>query len=142
MNHNNTVTDISFLPANQTKALNALLRTTTISEAATECGLSLATVKRYLRDERFAKVYREQRKLILQETVAALTGLGSQAVQKLEAAMHAEDENTSLRAACRVLDYITKLVELERKIRDQDELEARLSELEDALSHQNGHRWG
>jgi predicted transcriptional regulator len=145
MNQINTAPGISYLRANQTRALNALLKTTSIVEAAQECGLSQATVKRYLADERFARVYREQRMLILQETIAALTKLGSQAVKKLEGSMHSGDENTSLRAACRVLDYIAKLVELERRIREHDELEERLHELEEALrlsQSTNGYGWG
>jgi AcrR family transcriptional regulator len=131
-----TATGIYYLPPNQSRALNALLQCTTINEAAAEAGLGPATVKRYLADEKFAAAYRKQRMLILQQTVAGLTYLAAQAVKKFEAALSAGDINTELRAASRVLDHIEKLVELERRIRDQDELEARLSELEEALEHQ------
>lgn len=127
-----TTVDISSLSANQAKALNALLATTSIEAAAAECGLHTQTIKKYLAQENFSRVYREQRALILQEVVAGLTTLGTEAVAKLEAALEAGDINTELRAATRVLDYITKLVELERRIRDQDEIEERLVALEEA----------
>jgi NAD-specific glutamate dehydrogenase len=138
MNHSDTATDVSSLPPNQLKALNALLKNTTIEAAAKECSLGSATVKRYLADERFSRLYREQRMIILSQTVAGLTQLGSRAIEKIEAGMDSDDENTALRAASRVLDYLVKLVELERKIRDQDEIEERLRRLEEA-SLANGH---
>jgi|SRR5215217_6570654 len=132
MSQSDTATDVSYLPANQMRALNALLKTTSIEAAAKEASLGQATIKRYLATERFSRVYREQRMLILQQTIAGLTELGAQAVEKIEAGMDSDDENTALRAACRVLDYIAKLVELERRIRDQDELEERIRKLEEA----------
>jgi len=124
-----------------------LLTTTTIGAASEQCGLHITTIKKYLAQENFSRVYREQRALILQEVVAGLTTLGTDAVAKLEAALEAGDINTELRAATRVLDYITKLVELERRIRDQDEIEERLEALEEAQqdaaqSEANGSYYG
>ena len=139
MNQNGTVVDVSHLSANQVRALDALLKTTSISEASKECGLSLTTVKRYLADEMFATVYRKQRMLILQQTVAGLTNLSSKAIAKLGAAMDAGEVNTELRAASRVLDYLAKLFELERRIREQDDHEERLTRLEsDEQANGNG----
>jgi len=69
--------------------------------------------------------------------------LGTDAVAKLESALEAGDINTELRAATRILDYITKLVELERRIRDQEEIEERLAALEATQPHNaknNGYR--
>jgi hypothetical protein len=134
MNQFNIIDAISRLPANQSKALTALLKTPSIAAASEECGLSVATVKRYLADENFSTIYRKQRMMILQQTVAGLTDLSSLAVSKIEDAMSSGDPNTELRAACRVLDYATKLVELERRIRDQDEILERLSRVEEASS--------
>jgi hypothetical protein len=130
-----TAADVSSLSPNQAKALNALLTTTTIGAAAEQSGLHISTIKKYLAQEHFSRVYREQRALILQEVVAGLTTLGTEAVAKLESALEAGDINTELRAATRVLDYITKLVELERRIRDQDEIEERLAALEAMQPH-------
>ncbi len=129
--HSGTPRDISSLPANQQKALAALLTTTTIEAAAAQCGLGVRTVKGYLAQETFAAVYREQRALILQETVAGLTRLGSKALTVIDGALDdGNNPNARLRAARTVLDYIAKLVELERRIREQDDLERRLEELE------------
>jgi DNA-binding transcriptional MerR regulator len=140
MTPTDTVEDVLYLSPNQSKALNALLQTPTVGEAAALCGLSPATLKRYLAEEHFASAYRKQRMLILQQTVSNLTHLSSEAVGKLEAAMSAGDVNTELRAACRVLDYVVKLVELERRIRDQDEIEQRLQALEAATeANDNGY---
>jgi hypothetical protein len=128
--HSGTPGDISSLPANQQKALAALLTTTTIEAAAAQCGLGVRTVKGYLAQENCA-VYREQRALILQETVAGLTQLGSKALTVIDGALDdGNNPNAWLCAARTVLDYIAKLVELERRIREQDDLERRLEELE------------
>jgi|SRR5215216_220312 len=138
-----TTSDLFYLPPNQVRALNALLQTGTIAEASALCGLSPRTIKRYLSEETFDKTYRKQRMLILQQTVANLTRVSAEATQKLESSMNCGDVNTELRAACRVLDYFVKTVELERRIRDQEEIEERLSALEAGQEENtNGHRGG
>ena len=138
-NRFDTATDVSSLSPNQTKALNALLSTTSIPAAAQQCGLSVATVKRYLTDATFSRIYREQRMLILQETVAGITRLGTDAISAFEDALEGGDLNERLRAARFVLDMIYKGVELERRIRDQEELERRLEALEEAQAHSATH---
>ena len=130
MRRTDTTADVSSLSPNQAKALNALLQTTSIGAAAEECGLSVATVKRYLADATFDAVYREQRRLILQETVAGISRLGTEAVQAFEDALNVGDLNERLRAATRVVDMIYKGTELERRIREQEELEQRITDLE------------
>lgn len=145
-----TAKGVSSLPANQVKALNALLKTTSIGAAAEECGLGRATINRYLADETFSAIYREQRVLLLEATISGLLTLGAEAIQVLEGSMgEANEENLRLRAARATLDHIAKLVELERKLRDQGELEERLIRLEKAAeasgaghTNRRGHRWG
>jgi hypothetical protein len=116
----------------QHRALLALLSSATIGEAATSSGLSKSTINRYLSDPTFSEVYRAQRGLVLQETVAALQHAGVEAVGVLKDSMQpdVEDLNLRLRAARVVLDYVFKGVETERRIREQDELELRLEDLE------------
>ena len=130
MRRTDTTANVSSLSPNQAKALNALLQTTSIGAAAEECGLSVATVKRYLADATFDAVYREQRRLILQETVAGISRLGTEAIQAFEDALNVGDLNERLRAATRVVDMIYKGTELERRIREQEELEQRITDLE------------
>jgi hypothetical protein len=128
--------DISSLSANQQKALAALLTNTTIEAAADQCGLAARTIRSYLADENFSRVYREQRVLILQSVVAGLESLATQALETFKDAMtEDEDLNLRLRAAARVVDMIFRGVELERRIRAEEELEQRISELEEALAH-------
>jgi hypothetical protein len=131
-----------FLPPNQTRALNSLLKTTTIQAASEDCGLSTATIKRYLADGNFASAYRQQRMIILQETLGGLIKLGARAIEELEAAMDSGDVNTSLRAATRTLDQLGRFVELERRLRDQEELEARIEALEVAAAAKAVGPWG
>ncbi len=98
--HSGTPRNISSLPANQQKALAALLTTTTIEAAAAQCGLGVRTVKGYLAQENFAAVYREERALILQETFASLTRLGSKALTVIDGALDdGNNPNARLRAA-------------------------------------------
>ncbi len=130
MRRTDTTADVSSLSPNQAKALNALLQTTSIGAAAEQCGLSVATLKRYLADATFDAVYREQRRLILQETVAGISRLGTEAIQAFEDALNVGDLNERLRAATRVVDMIYKGTELERRIREQEELEQRITDLE------------
>jgi hypothetical protein len=132
---NATAEGISSLSANQQKALAALLTTTSIGAAAEQCGLHPGTIKRYLADATFAAIYREQRMLILQETVAGISSLGTKAVQAFEDTLDDGDINERQRAAARVMDLIYKGVELERRIRAEEELEQRIIELEEALAH-------
>lgn len=140
---NGTATSVSDLSPNQQKALAALLATTSISAAAEECGLGISTVKKYLAQEDFSRVYREKRMLILQETVAGISRLGTEAVRAFEDALEDGDLSERLRAATRILDYIYKGAELERKIRDQEELEQRLLALEEeALARRKAMRYG
>jgi hypothetical protein len=98
--HSGTPRNISSLPANQQKALPALLTTTTIEAAAAQCGVGVRTVKGYLAQENFAAVYREQRELLLQETFASLTRLGSKALTVIDGALDdGNNPNARLRAA-------------------------------------------
>jgi hypothetical protein len=142
-NRNDTAGGFSYLPANQQKAMTALLATTSIEAAATKCGLSPSTIKRYLRDEMFNTVYREQRMLILQEAIAGISRMGTKALEAFEDALEVGDLNERLRAATRVFDMIYRGAELERKIREQDELQRRLENLEIALAaRKNEHGYG
>jgi hypothetical protein len=106
--------------------------------AAEEAGLSLSTIKRYLANPTFAEVYRAQRSLVLQETVSNLLAAGSEAVNVLCNSMNVDagDPNLNLRAARAILDFLFKGVEIERKIREQDELEARLEAIEDNIQYE------
>jgi len=120
----------SELSANQEKALAALLTNATIEAAAASCGLTDRTLRRYLKDEVFASAYREARDELFTETVTNLRRIASKATADLEAALDDPEVTVRLRADRAILDYLFKGVELERKIRETEELEARIAALE------------
>ncbi len=120
---------IEALPANQQKALAALLSTTTIEKAAVLGGLTSRTIKRYLATPEFAAIYRERRALIVAETIAGLEKLGAKAVSALDRAVEDVDVNVRIRAARTALEYLLKGGEHERRIRELDEIEAEIEEL-------------
>jgi hypothetical protein len=133
----------SGLSDRQHKALRALLVNTTVDQAAEACGLGVSTIRRYMSQDEFAAEYRRRRALLLSETVGGVVALGGQALEVLEAGLK-EDQDPAhrQRAARMVLDYITKLVELDRRLVEQDELIRRIEELERAQDTQrnNGYR--
>ncbi len=129
------------LSANQQRALQALLATTSIAAAAEEAGLNARTIKRYLAEPTFAQVYREQREIALQETVSALQSGGVAAVTALREALDTDDDNLRLRAARAVLDYLFKGVELERRVRETEDLIARIDALEAGSGAWGGNGW-
>ena len=64
--------EIDGLPDSQRKALAALLTSRTHKEAAGKCGLSEATIWRYLRDSAFAEHYRAARRIVVDQAVYTL----------------------------------------------------------------------
>ena len=132
-----TTDRVAALPANQQKALGALLSTPNVEAAAAQCGLTSRTIKRYLATQEFAEAYREQRMLMLNETIASLEKAGIDAVAAMTGALKDEDVNVRLRAARAVLDYLLKGAELERRNRELDEVETEIQELRELIAAAN-----
>jgi hypothetical protein len=130
MSQFDTVWSITDLSNNQQKALNALLTSTSIEQAAKKSGLSAATIKRYKSSEPFATVYRQQRRRLFEDIIAGIQFLSSGAVTALEDALQQGDLNTRLRAARGVLEYLIRFMEEERKLLDQEEIIRRIEALE------------
>jgi hypothetical protein len=99
MSLTDTTNSISDLTPNQARALNALMATTSIENAAKQRGLGVATIKRYLAQDEFKKAYRQQRTILLSETVSGLTQLlGAKAIAVIAGALDNEDDpNAQLR---------------------------------------------
>jgi len=112
------------LSANQQRALAALLSTPTIAEAATKCGLTRKTIHAYLRDEDFAQAYREERERLVEQTVAGLQRIGTEAVEVLHDAFEDPDVNARIRAARYVLDLTFKVHEVAELRREIEEIKA------------------
>jgi len=124
---------IETLPANQQKALAALLATPSIEAAAEQCGLTARTIKRYLADKTFAACYREQRALVLNETVAGLEKASVDAVAALTGALEDADVGTRIRAARSIIEFMFKGTDMERKNREIDEIEREIEELREMV---------
>jgi hypothetical protein len=98
MSLTDTTNSISDLTPNQARALNALMATTSIENAAKQCWLGVATIKRYLAQDEFKKAYRQRRTILLSETVSGLTQLGAKAIAVIAGALDNEDDpNAQLR---------------------------------------------
>ena len=96
----------------QGAAIGALLAQPTISAAAESVGIGEATLRRWLKDVGFLAAYRGARRDALEHCVALLQKAGSDAVEAMQKSLQATSEGVRLRAACAILDYSMKGVEL------------------------------
>jgi hypothetical protein len=64
-------------------AIAALLAEPTIAKAAARCGVSVSTMKRWMQDEQFIKLYRDSKALVLDTVKNQLRQLGEKAVATL-----------------------------------------------------------
>jgi hypothetical protein len=127
------------LSANQQKALSALLTHPSIEAAAKSCGLTERTLRRYLKENAFFRdAYREARDELFAEAVGNLRRIAIKAIAGLESAIDDPDVNVRIRAYRSILDYLFKGVDLERKIKETEELEQRIAALEDPHRDRGG----
>ena len=103
----------------------ALASGRTQKDAAAEAGCSAKTVQRRLQDPTFSRQVREARGPMFAESLGQLAAAQSEAVTTLKWLLCSADQRIRLMAA-------TKIVELGSKLRDQIEIDARLSDLEQA----------
>ena len=118
---------IDILTPQQQKACLALLTEPTISAAAQAAGVGERTLYRWLDDPTFATAYRAARRQAVSQAIARLQQLSSGAVAVL--AQVAADKNA--RASSRVA-AATKILEVAIKAVELEDLEARISVLEEA----------
>jgi phage terminase small subunit len=93
---------------NQEKALNALLESASITDAAKKCGLSAKTLHRYLDDAEFQKEFRAARRVVFEQNVIRLQSLHSGAVAALERNLTCENSSVEVRAAQIVIESTRK----------------------------------
>ena len=96
---------------NKEKALNALLNTNSIADAAKACGLSEKTLYRYLEDEDFQKEYRKARRSLVERSIGQIQTATSEAVETLRRNLHCENPSVEVRAAQIILDAASKGIE-------------------------------
>ncbi len=108
------------LSERQRKALDALLATPTITAAAERAQVGRATLYRYLNEADFAAVYREERALLVDQSIFALQKIGIGAVSVLARNFQAESPHVQLRAARTALEFMfraTELYDIEERLR-------------------------
>jgi len=116
------------LSRNQTKALSALLSSSTVCEAAEKAGLSARTIYNYLGDPAFKETLSRRKDKTIDAVIAMLCGLVGESAKHVKAIL-ADDESTSatkLRAVQVVHDLLRQLTELA-------ELRARIATVEEQL---------
>ncbi len=122
------------MPKQQNKeiALNALLNSTSITDAAQSCGLSEKTLRRYLEDAEFQKEYRMARRVIFEQNIVRLQSLHAGAVNTLERNLTCENPSVEVRAAQIIIEGNRKDFEtldiLERLEKIEDEHQKQIEE--------------
>jgi len=116
------------LTRKQEQAIAALLTRRTIEEAAEAVGVSASTLRRWLKNPKFAASYREARRQVVDHALARLQRATGLAISVLMQVMLDQEAPASPRvaAARAVLDYALRIKEIE-------ELEERVSRLEEVL---------
>ena len=115
---------------NKEKALTALLKSSTVTEAAKVCGLSEETLYRYLRDKDFVSEYRNARRQVVENSITQLQQASGEAVETLRRNLSCSNPQAEIRSAQIILDNALKGVEL------VDILE-RLEQIENAVEAEN-----
>ncbi len=92
------------MKTNQENALNALLASASITDAATKCGLSEKTLRRYLDDADFQKEFRSARRMVFEQNIVRLQSLHTGAVDALERNLNCENPSVEVRAAQIILE--------------------------------------
>jgi len=117
---------------NREIALNALLNSTSITDAAQSCGLSEKTLRRYLEDAEFQKEYRMARRVIFEQNIVRLQSLHAGAVNTRERNLTCENPSVEVRAAQIIIEGNRKDFEtldiLERLEKIEDEHQKKIEE--------------
>ncbi len=91
---------------NKETALNALLNSTSITEAANTSKLSEKTLRRYLAEEKFLTEYQAAQSEIVEAAVAALKQAATEAVETLRRNLNCNNPQAEIRAAQLILDNV------------------------------------
>lgn len=112
----------------QDKAIVGLLSEPTIQEAAKKAGVAEITLHRWLRNDAFARAYRQARRQAVQQSIAALQQGSSDAVKVLRDVMNdvTVRDSTRVAAAREVLGFALKATEIEDILERLEALEQRL----------------
>lgn len=112
----------------QEQVIAALLRSPTIAGAAEQAGISEATLFRWLQRPDFEAAYRRARQAAVDQAIAQLQQATGQAVATLQEVQADAEAPASSRVTA-----AKTVLEMAFKLRESEELEARLSALEEQL---------
>jgi len=101
------------LSEGQQQALMALLKSSSVAEAARECGITPATIFKYLSEENFRKQYRQARRDSLEVVTRRIENAACEAVDVLLEVMTDKENSASQRimAAGKILDAAYRIHE-------------------------------
>jgi AcrR family transcriptional regulator len=84
---------------NKEKVLIALLKTSSVRDAAKSSGISEATIYNYLKDKEFLAGYRNARRLSVETAIAQMQSAASEAVERLKELQYCENPAVAARCA-------------------------------------------
>jgi AcrR family transcriptional regulator len=84
---------------NKEKVLIALLKTSSIRDAAKSSGISEATIYNYLKDKEFLAGYRNARRQTVETAIAQMQSAASEAVERLKELQYCENPAVAVRCA-------------------------------------------
>ena len=119
----------NFVTQRQAKALPLILSGRTVGEGCEAAGISRKSFYNWLKGEAFRNEYRERQRALVELAMVTLKGNAMAAAEKL-ASMVATEGGPLLRRVCR------DVIDLNLKIREMDDLEARLEALEKRLARE------
>jgi hypothetical protein len=111
------------------QAIASLLTEPTLRQAAEQCGVGERTLRRWLRNESFARRYRQARTQQLEATMNMLRQAGGQAVSALVTITTDTMEPAGARVSA-----ARAIIELGIRSAEMKEFEERLSELEEQVA--------
>ncbi len=96
---------------NKEKVLVALLKTSSVRDAAKSSGISEATIYSYLKDKEFLAEYRNARRLTVESAIAQMQNAASEAVERLKELQYCENPAVAARCAQIIFENAVKGME-------------------------------
>ena len=119
----------NFVTRRQAKALPLILSERTVGEGCQAAGISRKCFYNWMKEEAFRNEYRDRQSRLVDLALVTLKGNAVIAAEKLSA-MVATEGGPLLRRVCR------DVIDLNLKIREFDEIEARLDALEKRITEE------
>ena len=90
--------------ANRQKAVAALLTEATIAAAAAKCGLGESTLRKWLKQPKFAAVYKAAREAVLDQVIGAMVSATTDALATLKRNLTCGQPGAEVRAAVALVE--------------------------------------